>query len=122
MLKKMVAGELGLGITFWKYGVLFLSILTFVAKLFERLLYRQIGSYDLAYFFRYNFSLFGGDTLVLLWTLCYISAIIAFIYYVINYVGGIWRSSAKYERSNWLKNMARFFSIILVVLCCNFLY
>ena len=42
----MVAGELGLGTTFWKYGVLFLLILTFIVKFFEKLLHRQTGSTD----------------------------------------------------------------------------
>lgn len=46
----MVAGELGLGTTFWKYGVLFLLILTFIVKFFEKLLHRQTGSTDLLYF------------------------------------------------------------------------
>lgn len=121
MFKKMVAGELSLSTTFWKYGVLFLLILTFITKFFEKLLHRQTGCADLWYFFRHHFNLFRSDPMIILWTLCYISAVIGIFYYAINFTGGLWRTSAKYERSSWLKNMARFFSLILLFTCARIL-
>ena len=121
MFKKMVAGELGLGTTFWKYGVLFLLILTFITKFFEKLLHRQTGSADLWYFFRHHFNLFRSDPMIILWTLCYASAVIGIFYYAINFTGGLWRSSAKYERSSWLKNMARLFGLVLLFTCAQIL-
>lgn len=121
MFKKMVAGELGLGTTFWKYGVLFLLILTFITKFFEKLLHRQTGSADLWYFFSNHFNLFKSNPMIILWTLCYASAVIGIFYYAINFTGGLWRSSAKYERSSWLKNLARLFSLVLLFSCAQIL-
>ena len=121
MFKKMVAGELGLGTTFWKYGVLFLLILTFITKFFEKLLHRQTGSTDLWYFFSNHFNLFKSNPMIILWTLCYASAVIGIFYYAINFTGGLWRSSAKYERSSWLKNLARLFSLVLLFSCAQIL-
>lgn len=121
MFKKMVAGELGLGTTFWKYGVLFLLILTFIVKFFEKLLHRQTGSADLLYFFSSHFNLFKSNPMIIFWTLCYASAIIGLFYYAINFTGGLWRSSANYERSSWLKNLARCFTIILLFACLKIL-
>ena len=122
MFKKMVAGELSLGETFWKFGVVFLFVLTFIAKVFEKLLYRYSGGYDLWGFFKYKFSVIGSNQMPLLWALCYASALLGLLYYAINYMGGVWRSSAKYERSSWLKNLVRFFSFILLVLCFRILF
>ena len=122
MFKKMVAGELGIGETFWKFGVFFMFVLTFIAKIFDKLLYRYSGGYDLISFFRYKFSVIGSNQMPLLWALCYASAIVGLLYYAINYIGGIWRSSAKYERSIWLKNMSRLFSIIILIVCFRILF
>ncbi len=117
MFKKMVAGELSLGTTFWKYGVLFLLLLTFTTKFFEKLLHRQTGTTDLWYFFSHHFNIFKSDQMITLWTLCYISAAIGTFYYAINFTGGLWRSSAKYERSSWLKNIARLSTLALLFSC-----
>lgn len=122
MFKKMVAGELGLGVTFWKYGVLFTALLTLTAKIFERLLFRQTkGINPLTYFGSY-FSPLHPDTMAILWTLCYLSALIGFAYYVINFLGGIWRSSGSFERSAWLKNITRFFAILWLAFCVWILF
>ena len=117
----MVAGELGLGTTFWKYGVLFLLILTFIVKFFEKLLHRQTGSTDLLYFFSNHFNFFKSNPMIIFWTLCYASAIIGLFYYAINFTGGLWRSSSNYERSSWLKNLARCFTVILLFACLRIL-
>lgn len=122
MFKKMVAGELGLGITFWKFGVLFIALLAFVVKIFERLLYRQTKGVNPLSYFAHYFSPIKPDTMAILWSLCYAAAIIGFIYYVINFLGGIWRSSGSFERSAWLKNITRFFALVWVVVCVGVLF
>jgi len=122
MFKKMIAGELSMSETFWKFGVLFLLLLTFIAKIFEKLLYRYSGGYNLWSFFKYKFSVVGNNQMPLLWALCYASVIVGLLYYSINYIGGIWRSSAKYERSSWLKNMVRLSSLLLLIICFRILF
>ena len=121
MFKKMIAGELSMGETFWKFGVLFLMVLTFVAKVFEKLFYRYSGGYDLISFFKYSFKIMGGNNTPVFWALCYAASLVGILYYAINYMGGIWRSSAKYERSSFLKVMVRLFSFLLLVVCFRIL-
>lgn len=115
MFKKMVNGELGLGITFWKYGVLFITLISILTKIFERLLFLQIKGVKLSdYYLRY-FTPLKPDTMAILWTLCYASAIIGLIYYCISFLSGIWRSCSKFERSSWLKNITRLGAVMLVL-------
>ena len=122
MFKKMVAGELSMSETFWKFGVLLLLVLTFITKVFEKLFYMYSGGYDLLSFFRYKFTIVGSNQMPLLWALCYTSALMGLLFYVINYIGGLWRSSAKYERSSWLKNLVRLFACLLLVICFRILF
>ena len=115
MFKKMRAGELSLSETLWKFGVLYGALLTFVVKIFEKLLLRQTKTTDLLAYYTQNFSLLAPDTMAILWTLCYITMILVWIFYLLNVVIGIWRASAAYERSRWLSGIARLMTVALVV-------
>lgn len=115
MFKKMRAGELSLSETLWKFGVLYGALLTFVVKIFEKLLLRQTKTSDLLAYYMQNFSLLAPDTMAILWTLCYITMVLVWIFYLLNAVIGIWRASAAYERSRWLSGIARLMTVVLVV-------
>lgn len=115
MFKKMQAGELSLGATLWKYGVLGVAVFTLIVKLFERLLFRQVKGMNLWDYYTGNFSLVTPDTMAILWTLCYAAAILGWIFYTMNVFIGIWRCSGADERSSWLRNITRLFALILVV-------
>lgn len=115
MFKKMRAGELSLSVTLWKFGVLYGALLTFAVKIFERLLVRQTKTTDLLAYYTKNFSLLTPDTMAILWTLCYITIILVWIFYLLNVIVGIWRAAAAYERSLWLSGIARLLTIVLAV-------
>ena len=113
MFKKMQAGELSLSLTLWKFGVLYGALATFMVKLFEKLLLRQTQGADLATYFLHNFSLFKPDTLAILWTLCYVTSVLFWIFYVLNVMIGLWRASGADERSLWLRMIVRLFALSL---------
>ncbi len=115
MFKKMRAGELSLGVTLWKFGVLYGALLTFAVKIFEKLLVRQTHTTDLLTYYTKNFSLLTPDTMAILWTLCYITIILVWIFYLLNVIVGIWRAAAAYERSRWLSGIARLLTIVLAI-------
>lgn len=116
MFKKMRAGELSLGVTLWKYGVLYVSLLTFVVKVFERLLYRQTRDLDIVTYYTKVFNLSNPDTMAILWTLCYATIILVWIFYVLNVFAGIWRSSGADKKSSWLRGIVRVFAIVLTAI------
>ena len=60
-------------------------------------------------------SLLTPDTMAILWTLCYITIILVWIFYLLNVIVGIWRAAAAYERSLWLSGIARLLTIVLAV-------
>lgn len=114
MLKKLLDGEFSLSETFWKFGILGVIFFRFVSKLFEILLDRQIANRRIVDYFFHYFNPVKPDILAILWTLCYISTTVFFLYYCIAVMLGTWRSSASFERSNLLKQLTRILMFVLV--------
>lgn len=114
MLKKLLDGEFSLSETFWKFGILGVIFFRFVSKLFEILLDRQIANRRIVDYFFHYFNPVKPDILAILWTLCYVSTTVFFLYYCIVVMLGTWRSSASFERSNLLKQLTRILMFVLV--------
>lgn len=114
MLKKLLDGEFSLSETFWKFGILGVIFFRFVSKLFEILLDRQIANHRIVDYFFHYFNPVKPDILAILWTLCYVSTTVFFLYYCIAVMLGTWRSSASFERSNLLKQLTRILMFVLV--------
>ncbi len=114
MLKKLLDGEFSLSETFWKFGILGVIFFRFVSKLFEILLDRQIANRRIVDYFFHYFNPVKPDILAILWTLCYVSTTVFFLYYCIAVMLGTWRSSASFERSNLLKQLTRILMFVLV--------
>ncbi len=117
MLKKLLDGEFSLSETFWKFGILGVIFFRFVSKLFEILLDRQIANRRIVDYFFHYFNPVKPDILAILWTLCYVSTTIFFLYYCIAVILGTWRSSASFERSNLLKHLTRILMFVFVAVC-----
>lgn len=115
MLSKLFKGELSLAVTFWKFGVLGLIIIKLAIKLFGILLLGYTKSVSIVEYFTRYFHPIYSPKLSILWTLCYASSLLILIFYSWNIVLAVWKSSAAYDKSVWLRHLARFFIVLAVV-------
>lgn len=114
MIAKLFKGELSLGATFWKYGVLVLIILHYALKMFASLLASYLKGKTIFAFFFSEFHFVYTSKLSLLWTLCYVATFIILLVYSYRIIVAVWRSSASYAKSIWLVHLSRL-GILLAV-------
>lgn len=107
MTGKLFKGELSLGATFWKYGVLMLVILHYALKMFASLLSSYLKGKSITQFFLTEFHFVYTSKLSLLWTLCYIATFIILVVYSYKIIVAVWRCSQNYTKSIWLAHLAR---------------
>ncbi len=113
MFKKLIDGELSLKDTFWKFGVLGLLVVHLFVKIFGTMLYNKLrGLTILAY---YTTRKYGLETSTVILTILYFSSLCFLLFYSGSMIIGTWRSSAEYNRSLWLRHLARIFMIVLVI-------
>lgn len=113
MYKKLLAGELSLGETFWKFGILGGMLGYFIIYILGSILSPQLHGYSIyVYYTQYYNPLQGGSDIVLS-TICYLTCLTIFSVYIISVILGVWRSSAEYEGSAFLKYSARIVIVFL---------
>ncbi len=116
MFKKIVMGKVSLKETFWKYGVLCLISINIVTKLFGIMLQKKLHGYSI---FGYYSSFFSGlsiEVSAVVLTVLYLSSFAFLLFYATSIVMGVWRSSAQYNQSLWLKYLARICIVVLAVI------
>ncbi len=116
MLEKLFKGELSLGATFWKFGVLGLIILHFALRTFAGLLAGHLKGRTIYDFFMHHFHIVYTSKLSILWTLCYISTFAILIFYSYKIVIAVWRASKSYDKSIWLVQLSRIGIVLMVAL------
>lgn len=116
MIKKLIAGELSLGDTFWKFGVLGMIIVMFVVRLFGSLLAGKLKGVSISLYYSKYFNPLKMDTGIVICTCLYIGSLIIFVWYSFVILSGIWKSSDKYDKSAWLKQTARIATVILLIM------
>lgn len=116
MLSKLFKGELSLKVTFWKFGVLGLIILSLAVKIFGALLLGHIKGVSIIEFYTRYFHPIYSSKLSILWTLCYLSSLLVLAVYSWQIVSAVWKSSAEYDKSVWLRHLSRLFILLTVVL------
>lgn len=116
MFAKLFKGELSLGATFWKYGVLGLIILHYALKMFASLLSSYLKGKTIFYFFFNEFHFIYTSKLSLLWTLCYVATFIILLVYSYKIIVAVWRCSANYTKSIWLVHLSRLGILFAVVM------
>ena len=114
MFAKLFKGELSLGATFWKFGILGLIILHYALKMFDSLLSSYLKGKTMLYFFLNEFHFIYTSKLSLLWSLCYIATFIILAVYSFKIVVAIWRCTSSYTKSIWLVRLSRI-GILLAV-------
>lgn len=114
MFSKLFKGEFSLGETFWKFGILGIGIINILIMFFGKMLAGHLQGRTINDFFLHHFHVINSPKLSILWTLCYVSSLLALVIYSWNMVLAIWRSSANYEKSVILSFFAKVFIVILV--------
>lgn len=107
MYKKLIGGELSLKDTFWKFGIMGILLMLFVVKVFGSLLAPKLGGISILRYYTTYFNPFKMDTAMVVYTVCYLTSLGIFLFYSISMLFAIWRSSANYERSAWLRHISR---------------
>jgi len=114
MFAKILHGQFSLKEMFWKYGVWGLFIQTFVLYLLRIFLIHKLNGLKLFAYYRTVFSFIKMDTGMLLLTIAYFTLLAFLTFYSIILVMGIWRSSNEYDKSIWLRHLARIFTLVCV--------
>ena len=115
MLAKLFKGELSLGATFWKYGVLGLIILYYALKMFASFLASYLKGRTIYDFFMHHFHFVYTSKISLWWALCYVATFLLLLSYSYKIIIAVWRSAANYDKSIWLAWLARIAIVLLVV-------
>lgn len=117
MFKKLLNGEFNLKDTFWKYGVLGFIICNILFKISQKLLSPRLMGYTIKnYYTTYIGRIAPIDSLTVALTIFYIACICLLISYSYVMVIGVWRSSAEYNKSLWLRHLSRLFILIFAAL------
>ena len=114
MFSKLFKGELSLGATFWKFGILGLIILHYGFKMFASLLASHLKGRTIYDFFMHHFHFVYSDKLSLWWALWYMSAFVVFVFYSYRIIIAVWRSAGSNSKSIWLAQLSRIGIIIAV--------
>lgn len=122
MYKKLIAGEFGLKDTFWKYGVMGILAGLLIVKLFGALLAPRLAGISIYKYYTVYFNPLKMDTSILVYTVCYLTSLFVFVAYSLSMILAVWRSAAAYERSTWLRQLARLFILLLVYVCLRTLF
>lgn len=107
MFAKLFKGELSLGATFWKFGVLVLIVLHYALKMFASFLSSYLKGKTIVQFFLNEFHFVYTPKLSLLWVLCYIATFLILVIYSYKIIVAVWRCSKTYEKSIWLVHLSR---------------
>ena len=120
MLKKLLAGELSLVSTFWKFGLLGLTTLTVVVKILGKMLTRKLANHSILSYIVSSSTSPAASTIFLI--ILYLSALGFFLFYIYALIFGTWRSSAEYNRSLWFRYLSRIFMVIMIFIALKFVF
>lgn len=107
MFGKLVYGQYSLKETFWKFGIFGLFTLTLITKIFRVLLIEQIRGTSLTYYYLHYFSLLNLNGTILFYTAGYFLCLFCLAVYSVMVITGVWKSSAQYDKSASLRQIAR---------------
>ncbi|MBP5614962.1 MAG: hypothetical protein J6X42_00185 [Alphaproteobacteria bacterium] len=116
MFAKILHGQFELKQMFWKYGVWGLFIQTFILYLFRIFLIHKLNGLTLSQYYKTVFTFINMDNMMLFLTITYLTLLAFLTFYSIILIMGIWRSSNEYDKSIWLRHIARLFTLVIVFL------
>lgn len=119
MFKKLINGEFGLSATFWQFAVLGLLVFTLFTRIIGKILAHKLGSQTvISYLLSFNTK----DSLTPFLIILYLALLSFLLFYCVSLILGIWRSSASYNRSIWLRHLSRIIAVILVLVSIKIVF
>ena len=115
MFKKLIDGELPLKDIFWKFGVLGMLAINLIAKILGTMLARKLRGFSILGYYTSGLRNFAIETSTVILSVLYLGALSFLIFYSISMIVGVWRSSAEYNRSLWLRHISRLLIVILAI-------
>ena len=119
MLKKLINGELGLLATFWQFTALGLMSLTLFIRIIGKILAHKLGKQTIM---SYLLSFKAIDSITSFLIVLYLALLSFLLFYCTSLILGIWRSSAAYNRSIWLRHLSRIVTLILVFISIKIVF
>ena len=120
MFGNLVYGKFSLKETFWKFGVIGIFFCSVITKIFKSFLLQKLNSVTISYYYTHYFSPLKMDNMILFLTIGYFVCLLALILYSIMVLFGIWRSSAEYDKSIWMRHIARLMTLVIIYAGLNF--
>ena len=114
MFGNLVYGKFSLKETFWKFGVLGIFFCTLITKIFKTFLLQKLNGMTISYYYTHYFSPLNMDNMILFLTIGYFVCLLALALYSIMVLFGVWRSSAEYDKSVWMRHIARILTLLIV--------
>ena len=114
MFGKLVYGQFSLKETFWKYGIMGIFFVSLATKIFGAFLNQKINGMSVKYYYTHYFSPLNMDNVILFLTIAYFVCLFALTIYSIMVWFGVWRSSKEYDKSIWLRHIARLFILFVI--------
>ena len=120
MFGNLVYGKFSLKETFWKFGVIGIFFCSVITKIFKSFLLQKLNGVTISYYYTHYFSPLKMDNMILFLTIGYFVCLLALILYSIMVLFGIWRSSAEYDKSIWMRHIARLMTFVIIYASLNF--
>lgn len=119
MLTKLRKGEYSLAASFWKFGILGLLVGYVVLYIIERILNYYLGGMSLMRFYMGHFSLLNINSTIVVFTILHAISLVLYLIYSGIVFLGVWRSAHEYNKSSWLKWLARIFIMMAIAVGLN---
>lgn len=114
MFAKIFHGQFELSKMFWKYGVWYILLIGSVTFGVRAFLVSHLKGMRLTHYFQNVFSINNLDSTVIGLTMTYFIMLFILSFYNLIWICGIWRSSAEYDKSVWLRHLTRLASLVLI--------
>lgn len=116
MFAKIFHGQFDLKQMFWKYGVWFIFLISAVTYGVRIFLVSHLKGMTLSHYFKNVFSINNIDSTLIGLTMTYFIMLFILSFYNLIWICGIWRSSAEYDKSVWLRHLTRLASLALILI------
>ena len=120
MFGKLIYGQFSLKETFWKFGVLGIFGCSLVTKIFKTFLLKHLKGVSLSAYYTHYFSPLNMDNTMLFFTIAYFVCAFALSVYSIMVLFGVWRSAAEYDKSIWMRHIAKVMILLIIYLGLKF--
>ena len=114
MFGKLIYGQFSLKETFWKYGFLGIFACSLVTKIFKMFLLKQLKGISLGTYYTHYFSPLNMDNTMLFLTIGYFVCAFILSVYSIMVLFGVWRSAAEYDKSVWMRHIAKVMILAII--------